>query len=104
SPCGRSPTSTAGEAEGGPVTVATLVWEDLRTDVLVVGGALAALRAAIAAREQGADVLLVSRGVAGRSGSTVIASAGIAAYIPDPDIPDSPQLHWEDTMRSSQGL
>jgi succinate dehydrogenase/fumarate reductase flavoprotein subunit len=45
------------------------------TDVLVIGGGLAACFAAIKAREQGADVTLVSKGSIGRSGQTPWADA-----------------------------
>ena len=37
----------------------------------MIGGGVAALRAAIAAREAGADVLVCCKGIAGRSGNTV---------------------------------
>jgi len=46
-------------------------------DVLVVGGGGASLRAAIAAAERGASVLLVSKGRAGRSGATLLAGADL---------------------------
>ena len=40
---------------------------DIETDVLVVGGGLAGLRAAIAARQAGARVLVAVKGKLGRS-------------------------------------
>jgi succinate dehydrogenase/fumarate reductase flavoprotein subunit len=43
---------------------------ELETDVLVVGGGMAGLFAAIKAADQGARVTLVDKGYAGRSGST----------------------------------
>ncbi len=49
------------------------------TDILVVGGALAGLAAAIGAREDDADVLLVSEGSPGHSGSTLYANAYITS-------------------------
>ena len=49
--------------------------ERIMTDVLVIGGGGAAFRAAIAAREQGADCLLVSKGPLARCGATPMAGA-----------------------------
>jgi succinate dehydrogenase/fumarate reductase flavoprotein subunit len=45
------------------------------TDVLVVGGGLAGIFAAVKAKEQGADVILVSKGRVARSGQTPWATA-----------------------------
>jgi succinate dehydrogenase/fumarate reductase flavoprotein subunit len=39
-------------------------------DVLVVGGGLAALSSAISAADSGATVLLVNKGITGKSGSS----------------------------------
>jgi len=47
----------------------------IETDVLVVGGGLAGVFAAVKAKEQGLDVLLVSKGCVGRSGQTPWAHA-----------------------------
>ncbi len=47
----------------------------IETDVLVVGGGGAGFRAAIGAREKGADVLLLSKGPLGRCGATPMAGA-----------------------------
>jgi fumarate reductase (CoM/CoB) subunit A len=49
---------------------------DIETDVLVVGGGLAGLRAAIAARRAGARVLVVVKGKLGRSGCSAMTTAG----------------------------
>ena len=48
-------------------------------DVLVVGGGGAGLRAAIAARHEGARTLLVNKGTYGKSGATVMAGADLTA-------------------------
>jgi len=47
----------------------------IETDVLVVGGGIAGVFAAVKAREQGADVILASKGRIGRSGQTPWATA-----------------------------
>jgi succinate dehydrogenase/fumarate reductase flavoprotein subunit len=46
-----------------------------RSDVLVIGGSIAGLFAAIKASEEGASVTLVDKGYIGRSGAAVFASA-----------------------------
>lgn len=59
----------------------SLELRSLRTDVLILGGGLAALRAAVAAREAGAAVTMVVKGKAGQSGCSAITTAGYAAPI-----------------------
>jgi succinate dehydrogenase/fumarate reductase flavoprotein subunit len=54
----------------------------LETDVLVVGGGMAGCFAAIKAREQGAEVVLVDKGYVGKSGQTPYA-ANFMAFNPD---------------------
>ena len=52
------------------------------TDVLVVGGGIAGCFAAIKAKEQGAEVILVDKGFVGKSGQTPYAN-GFMAFNPD---------------------
>lgn len=59
--------------------------DPIDTDVLIVGGGVAATFAAINARKQGAEVTLVDKGYVGRSGLTPWFH-GFAHY--DPDDPD----------------
>jgi succinate dehydrogenase/fumarate reductase flavoprotein subunit len=54
----------------------------IETDVLVIGGGLAGIFAAVKAREQGVDVTLVSKGNIGRSGQTPWASS---TFVISPD-------------------
>ncbi len=54
-------------------------------EVLVIGGGIAGAMAAIAAREQGLDVLLLDRGFFGRSGCSALASGMFSYYRPDDD-------------------
>jgi fumarate reductase (CoM/CoB) subunit A len=68
------------------------------TDVLVVGGGLAALRAALSARVAGARVLIAVKRKLGQSGSSANTSGGYAAALPDIDPEDHPQLHYADTV------
>ncbi len=71
-------------------------------DVLIVGGGLAGLMAALAALEKGASVGVVSLGPVGRSGNTAIASSGMATASNDPG--NSPADFLNDLIRSGKGL
>jgi len=71
------------------------------TDVLVVGGGAAGLRAALAAAEAGSGVILVNKGPASRSGITLTAAGGMQApFHPD----DSVEQYFQDTIRCGYGL
>ena len=72
------------------------------TDVLVIGSGVAGLRAAIAAAEQGREVILVTKTAdAGEDSNTAWAQGGIAAVI---DAADSAESHVEDTLAAGAGL
>jgi succinate dehydrogenase/fumarate reductase flavoprotein subunit len=49
----------------------------LTTDVLVIGGGAAGLRAAIAARQGGVNVLIASKTVVGYANNTAVANGRI---------------------------
>jgi fumarate reductase (CoM/CoB) subunit A len=75
----------------------------LGCDVLVIGGGGAALRAAIAARETGADVLVVSKTRVGFGNNTYLSKASWAVPgIADPE--DSYRVHVRDTMLGGRFL
>ena len=76
----------------------------LDTDVLIVGGGLAALRAALAAEESGCRVMVATKGSAGRGGSSAITSAGYSAALGLQDPTDSAERHYEDTLRGGAGV
>lgn len=72
-----------------------------KTDVLVIGAGGAGLRAGIEAKINGADVIIVNKGVSGESGCTKSAASdwmafGAAFGHTDPN--DSPKEHWIDIM------
>ena len=69
------------------------------TDVLVVGGGVAGLRAALAASEHGEVILLAKAPL--EVSSTAWAQGGIAAAV-DPD--DTPEAHATDTVEAGSGL
>ncbi|HVT87819.1 MAG TPA: L-aspartate oxidase [Tepidisphaeraceae bacterium] len=70
------------------------------TDVLVIGGGVAGLRAAIAAAEQGAEVLLLTKDTVEQS-NTWYAQGGIAAVLQPLD---SVEAHVRDTEEVGVGL
>ncbi len=78
-------------------------------DIVIIGGGLAGLRAAIASAQEGLDVALVSKVYPMRS-HTVSAEGGAAAVVRDDQIgkypdgtegPDSQELHALDTVKGS---
>src|SRR6478672_8760287 len=69
-------------------------------DVLVIGGGVAGLRAAIAAADQGADVLVLTKDTIMQS-NTWYAQGGIAAVLQPLD---SYQSHVDDTEKGGAGL
>jgi succinate dehydrogenase flavoprotein subunit len=66
-------------------------------DVLVIGAGGAGLRAAIAAKEAGANVGLVCKSLLGKA-HTVMAEGGVAAALQHVAPADSWQVHFRDTM------
>ena len=69
------------------------------TDVLVIGGGVAGMRAALAASEHG-DVIVVSKGGL-RDSNTYWAQGGVAAVL---DESDSADAHVADTLAAGAGL
>jgi L-aspartate oxidase len=69
-------------------------------DVLVIGGGVAGLRAAIAASQEGADVLVLTKDTINQS-NTWYAQGGIAAVL-QPE--DSVESHARDTIACGAGL
>jgi len=55
----------------------------VETDVLVIGGGIAGCFAAIRAKEQGLNVVVVDMGHAGKTGATSFALLGYMVYNPD---------------------
>lgn len=70
------------------------------TDVLIVGAGVAGLRAALAAAQEGAEVIVAAKGALEES-STAWAQGGIAAVL-DPD--DDVEHHLSDTLVAGAGL
>lgn len=73
--------------------------EKVNTDVLIIGGGLAAMMAALEASMSSSSILMVSKGKIGGSGATLMAGANFAAVLPDSVAKgDSVAFHIEDTL------
>ena len=70
------------------------------TDLLVVGGGVAGLSAALAAAAAGAEVLLLTKG-SFEATNSYLAQGGVAAALADDDSPDR---HAADTLAAGRGL
>src|SRR5215470_6773134 len=75
----------------------------LETDVVVVGGGGAGMFAAIYAARHGAQVILLDKNVVGRGGATIMAQMTCASALAEME-PDSPELHFKDTLEAGRGL
>lgn len=71
-------------------------------DVLIIGGGGAGLRAAIAARGKGADVLIVSKSRIGYGNNTFISKGVFAAATGWKDPSDNPDAHIKDTIEGGR--
>jgi len=72
-----------------------------KTDVLVIGAGGAGLRAAVEAKANGADVIVVNKGISGETGCTKSAASDWMAFgaaFGHADPADSPKEHWIDIM------
>jgi succinate dehydrogenase/fumarate reductase flavoprotein subunit len=75
--------------------------ENIKTDVLVIGGGGAAVRAAIEAARAGVKVDLVDKGKVGESGSSPRALVGFAAMVGKDD---SDRLFFQDWLKASGNI
>ena len=77
----------------------------IQCDVLVIGGGMAGLAAAVSAAEEGADVVLASLGEAGKSGATYYDVAEIGALnAPCAQETDSAQVFYDDIMTAALSM
>ncbi len=99
------------QANPGPRPNRYLVGFDLRrrphleSDVLVVGGGVAGLCAALAAADRGCEVLLLVKSSLSES-NTHYAQGGVAAVLGDGEreLRDDVELHVRDTLQAGAGL
>lgn len=77
-------------------------YQHIKTDILVIGSGGAGLRAAIEVREQGCEVLLVSKSALGRGNNTAVAGSAMAAATGWSDPKDNPNIHLDDTLATGR--
>ncbi len=70
----------------------------IRTDVLIIGGGLAGLSAALELRKNGWDVTIVSKGKVGLSGNTIMTRNSMAAVLEEGPDTGTIMEHIEDTL------
>ena len=78
-----------------------------RCDVLVIGAGVAGMRAAVAAQNSGAHVILAVKGTVGTSGAscyTVTEASGFGVADGRRCAEDSPDVHYADVMRAGHGM
>ena len=79
--------------------------ERLTTDLLIMGGGLAAMTAALEASDSPMSILMASKGKVGNSGATLMAGSNFAAVLPEAqEQGDTITLHIEDTLLSGAGI
>ena len=77
---------------------------EVRSDILIIGSEVAGAKAAIEAQEEGADVLVVSKGLVGKSGNTIMAGCLVQAPLGSMDPRDNPDVFFEDVVRGGAYL
>jgi len=81
--------------------------EVIRSDVLVVGGGVAGMRAALEAQRRGAAVVVALKGCVGSSGAStyrVTEAAGYGAADGRRDPTDGPAVHLDDIVHAGRGV
>lgn len=78
--------------------------QEIKAEVLIIGSEAAGAKAAIEAQEDGADVLVVTKGLVGKSGTTVMAGFGIQAPLGHMDSRDNPNVFFEDVVKGGSYL
>lgn len=76
--------------------------EIIKSDVLIIGGGLAGMMAALAARSCGKTVTIVSKSLVGKAGNTLVSGGGISAATGEAE--NSAEIFFADIMRSGKGL
>lgn len=76
--------------------------QTIDTDVLVIGGGAAGLRAAIEARKYDLNVVVISESPVGFRNNTAVSGATIAATGIWKELGDSPEVHLKDTITAGR--
>ena len=76
------------------------LYEVEKNDVLIIGAGGAGTRAAIACAERGVKATLLTKGLFGKSGITIVGFGGLGGNFDRPG--DSPEIHLQDIVRSGK--
>ena len=76
----------------------------IETDVLVIGSGVAGCRAAIEAVRYNAKITLVTKGLFGKCGCSVMSTTSYNAAFGHTDPEDSINIHFEDTVKGGSFL
>lgn len=79
----------------------------MECDVLVAGGGVAGMRAAVAAQQSGVSVIMTVKGRIGRSGASAYTLTEASGYgVADGCLckEDSPEQHYRDIMKAGHGM
>lgn len=77
---------------------------ELKTEILVIGSEAAGAKAAIEAQDDGAEVMVVTKGLVGKNGNTIMAGWGIQAPLGHMDSRDNPDVFFEDVIKGGAYL
>ena len=77
---------------------------ELKTEVLVIGSEAAGAKAAIEALEEGSEVMVVTKGLIGRGGDTIMAGPAVQSPLGLMDPRDNPDVFFEDVVKGGDYL
>jgi succinate dehydrogenase/fumarate reductase flavoprotein subunit len=77
---------------------------DVKTDVLIIGGGSAGLIAALEARKYGLDVTVLSKHKVGQSGNIIVSGSALSVVVPEAGNLDSEVTYLEDLYRSGKRI
>ena len=72
--------------------------QETSCDVLIIGGGVAGMLAAIEAKKEGVKVILITKATF-PSGSSSMARGGFSSALGHHDNRDNPRVHWDDTIQ-----
>ncbi len=78
--------------------------KEIEIELLVIGSEAAGAKSAIEAQDEGADVLIVTKGLVGKSGNTVMAGRGAQAPLGQMDPRDNPDVFMQDVVKGGAYL
>ncbi|MHA2012016.1 MAG: FAD-binding protein [Candidatus Helarchaeota archaeon] len=78
--------------------------EEISTGILIIGGGISGILAALEAKSHGADVTIISKGKTGKSGNTLISGAGLSIFNPNFNFEDSYELFYKDIVCSGKEI